>query len=65
MITKIERAQFTSAEQAKSIRPITYIDRERKIELRYDTLAELIMYYDIGKHAKTISVTSAVLMAKF
>lgn len=46
MITKIERAQFTSAEQAKSIRPITYIDRERKIELRYDTLAELIMYYD-------------------
>lgn len=46
MITKTKNEQSASEEQAKSIRPITYIDHERKIELRYDTLAELIMYYD-------------------
>ena len=46
MITKTQNEQFTSDEQAKTIRPTTYIDSERKIELRYDTLAELIMYYD-------------------
>ena len=31
MITKTENEQSASEEQAKSIRPITYIDLERKI----------------------------------